>query len=128
MGSTHFPIWDRFKITFAEKYIWSTVDIFYCDVQIQWVTLFSGIFLEEMISSINAGKSSGFKNPTVFKGIHLVLIGLSFSAAFSPGPPHCIPLTKSQVLGCKAVCSFFLSTVKAQLVIKCVGHQLSWFR
>lgn len=43
---------------------------------------FSGIFLEEMISNINSGKSSGFKNPTMFKGIQLVLIGLSFSAAF----------------------------------------------
>ena len=84
---------------------------------------FSGIFLEEMISNITSGKFSGFKNPTMFKGIQLVLIGLSFSAAFSPGPPpHCVPLTKSQVLGCKAVCSFLLSTVKAQLVIKCVGH------
>lgn len=110
MGSTHFPIWDRFKITFAEKYIWSTVDIFYCDVQIQWVTLFSGIFLEEMISNINSGKSSGFKNPTVFKGIHLVLIGLSFSAAFSPGPPHCIwPKVKCWAVKL-SVHSFFLQS------------------
>ena len=87
---------------------------------------FSGIFLEEMISNINSGTSSGLKNPAMFEGIHLVLIGLSFAAAFSPGPPpHCIPLTRSQVLGCKAVYSLLLSAVNAQLVIKCVGHQLS---